>query len=456
SPGTMTVAGNISLAKGSTSLFELTPTVDDKLLVSGTLAIADGATLQFTGAPKLTPGQRLDLIEAGGGITGQFSTVSGKPASLYLIQSAAGLQGLQLFSTNAAFPTQVSGVIGTLNTALINNTVSASLIEAMPALVYPASGDSDPNALARLTPQAYASAPQLAVADALALVDASREESHFTAGKPVAFAFGQAVSSGRKMAGNAVTGVAEGRIMDDGALSGFGYGGQSAWAAAFFGYLNGVERLPELDARTTTNSVVAGAQGQVRAGGLRLGLMAAYDRAEASTRRSAPGDITATGRYALKSWVTDADIAYYTRLNADWAVEPRLTASYVRTVRDGVTEQGGGAFALDVQAGKSTYTLVDGHVEFEGGQRAGETLHPFVSAGFVTRAGGRGQAASASLNGLPVLLTADGLALDGTRPTVGGGLRYDASSRLKTSVSYGGEFGNNGRQRLIFGLSWAF
>jgi hypothetical protein len=456
SPGTMTVIGNVNLAKGSTSLFELTPTVDDKLLVSGTLTIADGATLQFTGKPKLTPGQRLDLIEATGGVSGTFSTISGKPASLYLIQSADGLQGLQLFSTNADYPTQVQGVIGTLNTALINNTVSASLINAMPALVYPDSGDSNPNALVRLTPQAYASAPQLAVADTFAVVDASREQSHFTAGKPEAFAFGQAIGSGRKMAGEARTGLAEGRIADNGMLSGFGFGTRSAWGEAFFGYLDGVERLPDLDARTTTHSAVIGAQEQVQAGALRLGLMAAYDRAEANTRRAVPGGDTTAARYALKTSMVDAVISYRAPLNEDWAVEPRLGATYMRTTRDGLAEQGGSPFALNVQGGRSTYSFIDGHIEFDGGQRAGEALHPFVSVGFVTRSGGYDAPATAWVNGLPDPLTVDGLALDGTRATLGGGVRYDVSSRMKMSASYDGEFGHNGRQRLMLGLDWAF
>ena len=244
--------------------------------------------------------------------------------------------------------------------------------------------------------------------------------------------------------------------MDNGALSGVGYGGKSAWAAAFFGYLNGVERLPELDARTTTDSTVVGAQGQVRAGGLSLGLMAAYDRAQADTQRSAPGDIAASGRYALKSWVADANISYYSRLDADWAVVPQLTASYVRTNRDGVAEQGGGAFALTVQGARSTNWFIDGRFEFDGGQAAGAALHPFGWVGFVTRGGGQDGPVSASLNGLPVPLTADGLELDGLRAALGGGLRYDLSRRLKTSVSYDGEFGNNGRQRLMLGLNWAF
>ncbi len=455
--GTMTVKGAVALAKGATALFDLTPTAAYKLQVAGLVTIADGATLQLTGNPAaLTPGQKLNLIQASGGITGKFSTVSGGPAALYLIQSANTLQGLELFTANTAFPTQVSNTVGILNTALINGQASSSLIAAMPALVNATTGESDPNALLRLTPQAYASAAQLATEDALSVVDALRDETHFVDGAPAGFAFGHAVAGGRKAAGDSASGVSEGRLTDSGVLSGVGYGARSAWIAAFGGYLDGLERLPELGARTTTHSLVLGAQGQVQAGGFRLGLMGAYDRGEANTKRSAPGDIDANGRYALKSWIGNIDVAYRAPLNADWAVEPRLAASYVRTVRDGTTEQGGGAFALTVDEGRSANWFVDGHVEFDGGQGVGQAVHPFVSVGFVTRTSGQANIASATLAGLPVPLTVDGLDLPGTRAAVGGGVRYDLSHALKASVGYDGEFGKNGRQAVDIGLHWSF
>ncbi|VWX53235.1 hypothetical protein NOVOSPHI9U_420478 [Novosphingobium sp. 9U] len=44
SPGTMTVNGNVALVGTSVSVFEITPTVSDKLVVNGNLAIAQGAT----------------------------------------------------------------------------------------------------------------------------------------------------------------------------------------------------------------------------------------------------------------------------------------------------------------------------------------------------------------------------------------------------------------------------
>ncbi|ESQ83297.1 hypothetical protein AEAC466_13680 [Asticcacaulis sp. AC466] len=455
SPGTMTVVGSVSLAKGSTSLFELTPTVNDKLQVMGTLTIADGATLKFSGVPNVTPGKRLDLIVASGGITGAFSTISGLPGNLHLIQSDDSLQGLGLFSTNPDFSSQVSALVTNLNASLIDGKVGASLIDAMPALVT-ATGESDAAALTRLTPQAYASASQLAAENALSVIDVLRQESHFATDAAGPFAFAQAINSGRKLAGDGASGITSARLNNDGIVTGIGYGTQSAWVSAFFGRLNGVEKLSALDARTTANSLVIGTKGQVRIHGVKLGLMAAYDRADASTKRSAPGDIMATGRYALKSVMADLDISYRARLNADWAFEPRLGASYISTTRDGVTEQGGGAFALTVTDGKSSDWFIDGQIELQGGQHPGDRLHPFASAGVISRTGGEGGLASASLSGLDFSVLADGLDRSGTRATLGVGIRYDVSDRLKTSAGFDGEFGDNGRQRLTVGLHWAF
>lgn len=456
SPGTMTVAGDVTLAKGSTALFELTPTVDDKLLVSGKLTIADGATLQFAAGSIVMPGQKFDLIDATGGISGKFATLSGAPANLHLIQSADTLQGLGLFTASQAFSTQVTGTIATFNTALINGTLDPSLAAALPALADSETGNSNPNALLRVTPQAYASASRLATEDALAVVDALRDESHFAQGASGGFAYVRAVSTPRKMAGDDAAGIAGGRLTGSGGLSGLGYATKSAWISAFGGYLDGQERLPELEARTTTHGLVLGVQGQVRAGAFRLGALAAYDRDATNTWRTAPADIGASSRYALKSRLVNIDLAYRVPLGADWSVEPRLAASYVRTIRDAATEQGGGVFALAVDAGHSTNSFVDGQVELDGGQSAGRTMHPYVSVGFVTRTGGQADMATASLNGLPVPLSAYGLDLAGTRATVGAGVRYSLSGRLGASVGYTGEFGKNGRQSLDVGLHWAF
>jgi hypothetical protein len=457
SPGTMTVTGNVALATGSTALFELTPTVNDKLLVSGTVTIAQGATLTLTGATVLTPGRRLDLIIADGGITGAFSTIDGAQGlNLHIVQSATRLQALGLFTTDTAFSSQVSNLIGTLNTALVQDKVGAALIAALPALVDPTTGKSDARALTRVTPQAYASATQMAVEDGLSIVDASRAQARFAPVTPGLFGFGQAIASRRTLDGDAAAGVAKGKLDTTGGLAGVGYGVQSAWAGVFVGYLSGRQRIGELDVHTETDTFVIGAQGQIRTGGFQLRVMAAHDGADVDTRRAAPGATTATGAYKLKSWIADLDLSYRAKLNGDWAVQPQVGASYVRAHRDTLVERGGGAFALTVEADKSSTWFVDGQVQVLGGQAAGARLHPFAALGFRTTASGGDTAASARLAGLDGPISVAGLERGGTLATAGGGAAYDVAPGVTASATYAGEFGDGGRQAILVGLNWKF
>ena len=457
SPGTMTVTGNVALTSGSTALFEFTPTVSDKLLVSGSVTIAQGSTLKVTGAASLTPGRTLDMIVADGGISGSFSTIDGAQGlNLHVKQSATRLQVLGLFTTDTAFSPQVSGVISTLNTALIDDKVSAPLVAALSVLVDPATGKSSPKALDRLTPQAYASASQLAIEDGLSIVDATRAQARFAPESPGLFAFGQAIANHRTLDGDSAAGIAQGKISGEGILSGVGYGVGSAWAGGFVGYLNGRERIGDLDARTSTDSFVAGVLGNVRVGGVQLGLMAARDRADAQTRRSAPGGAGATGDYKLKSWTADINLSYCARLNDNWALQPRLGGSYVGVTRSALAEQGGGAFALALRDEKTATWFVDGQIELLGGQAAGKRLQPYASVGFRTRVAGDAATASASLAGLSAPLVADGLDRDGTSAIVGAGAAYDVTSSLKVSATYSGEFGDGGRQGVVVGLNWTF
>ncbi|MBI1682771.1 autotransporter outer membrane beta-barrel domain-containing protein [Caulobacter hibisci] len=459
SPGTMTVTGNVALAAGSTSLFELTSSVSDKLVVSGKVTIAQGATLKLTGAATgLTPGRRLDLIVANGGITGSFSTVQGaEDLNLHLTQSATRLEALGLFTTSSTFSREVSNLVTTLNTALIADKASASLVAALPALVDPTTGRSNAAALARVTPQAYASATQLATEDGLAVIDAARGQSRFAPEEAGLFGFGQAFAGRRDLDGDTGAGVVSGKIDGAGLISGVGYGLKSAWIGGFVGYLDGRQRLAGLDARTELDGFVVGALGRVALSGFELDLAAAHDSADTATRRTAPGGVQASGDYKLKTWVADARLSYPVAVGGgDWAVRPSLGASYVATKRGGVAEQGGGAFGLTLSGESTTTWFVDGQVELRGGQAAGAKLHPFVSLGFRSRVGGDDPAASARLTGLDATITADGLQRAKTLGAVGAGLGYDVSGRMTVSTAYSGEFGDGGRQAVLAGLNWKF
>ncbi|MDG2531671.1 hypothetical protein [Caulobacter endophyticus] len=458
SPGTMTVTGNLALGAASTSLFELSPSASDKLVVSGKVTIAQGATLKLTGAAAtLTPGRRLDLIVAGGGITGSYATIQGgEGLNLRFNQSATRLEALGLFTTNASFSREVSGLVETLNSAFIADKAGAAAVAAMPLLVDQTTGASNAAALARVTPQAYASAAQLAAEDGLAIVDTLRAQSRFAPEEAGLFGFGQAFTGRRDFDGDAQAGVAAGKTDGTGVIGGVGYGLASAWGGAFVGYVDGRQRIGALDARTELDSFVVGVTGRVELGGLALAGTAAHDRADTQTRRMAPGGVQATGDYKLKSWAADVNLSYPMALNGDWAVRPSLGASYVRTKRGDLVERGGGAFALTLESETVDAWFVDGQVELRGGQATGARVHPFVSAGFRSRVGGDAPAASGRIAGLDADLVGQGLRRDKTLGLVGAGLDYDVSERLSVSTAYSGEFGDGGRQAALVGLNWKF
>ncbi|RZM37180.1 MAG: autotransporter outer membrane beta-barrel domain-containing protein, partial [Sphingomonas sp.] len=185
SPGTMTVNGNVAIQSGSLSLFEITPTVSDKLVVNGQVAIAPGATLQLAPSGTLRPGTSYDLITASGGITGSYTTIL-KPDSLFgfVVQRGDRIQLLGQFLDNAAFAPQVSRSIAYANTALVAQGSSSALIAALPSLLT-ANGTSNPTAFARITPEAYASASQIGVDNALALSATARGPGFATGGDEV-------------------------------------------------------------------------------------------------------------------------------------------------------------------------------------------------------------------------------------------------------------------------------
>ena len=71
----------------------------------------------------------------------------------------------------------------------------------LPTLADPTIGKSDPKALARLTPQAYALASPLAIEDGLSIIDATREQARFAPDTLGGFAFGQTIASRRNLSG---------------------------------------------------------------------------------------------------------------------------------------------------------------------------------------------------------------------------------------------------------------
>lgn len=451
SPGTMTVQGNVSLAGSSTSLFEVTPTVSDTLIVSGTLTIAPGATLTMTGTRPLTPGVTYDLIAAAGGITGSFTTID-RAATIqgFLSQSATKLSLLGTFVTDPRFSPQVSATIGYLNNVLIAGQASPALIAAMPGLLK-TDGTSNAAIFNQMSPEAYASASQLGTEQALTVIEAARSQIMARPNSDGLFTFGQALVNNRQMDGNASSGISDGRLHSYGGLAGIGVGSEQGWAGAFVGYLDGRQTIVGTGARTDVNHIIAGLQAAWQSGEFRFDMLAAYSGGDADTQRHVLG-ATLASHYRLHSLIGDIRASYARSLSDRWSLRPSVGLSGVRTTRGALAENGNSPFALAVTRDSRTRWFLDGELLAQGGQADHDAFHPYVAIGAQRRLKGRNSTATASFTGVAASYRLPGLERADMVATARIGMTYDLTERLGLFASYSGEFGDDRRHNGSVGL----
>jgi hypothetical protein len=458
SPGTMTVQGNVSLAGGTNTLFELTPTVTDKLLVSGNLAIASGATLTIVGDRPLTPGQALDLIVADGGVTGSFTTVNkAQTVAGFLRQTETRLQILGTFVAPVGTAPQPAAAIDHVNSVLVSGTGSAALLNAVPLLLN-SSGTANAAAFAALTPESYATAQQLGVEQGLSIAKAARTgalASHLD--KPGVFAFAQGLGNWRQLRGDSTFGTNAARSHTWGALSGIGYGDQAGSIGVFVGHLDSGQRIRGLGASTNADGTIAGIAGHVAIERFDIGLVVAYDWTGASTTRALPGNTTAkSGRYDLHGLVLDIAVGYSAALTPDWSLRAGAGVTNIRT-RRGAVREAGGVFALDIDRDQTSSTFLDGSLRMQGGQQPGAKFHPWIEVGARHQMSARALVASGGLANTGLRFAAASAARQETLAIVGAGVSVDIAPRLAIFGSYNGEFakGATGNEGNI-GLRFAF
>jgi hypothetical protein len=457
SPGTMTVNGNVSLAGTSVSVFEITPTISDKLVVNGQLAIAQGATLQIVADTSVTPGKSLELITTSGGISGSFSKVV-KPASLFgfLVQDEDSITLMGQFLNDASYSAPIRSAIDYINGVLVGGNASDALLAAVPRLVT-ASGASDAAAFALLTPEAYAAAGQIVVEQGLELAAAGRSDA-FAAHRetPGTFTFASALGSTRTLNSGA-NGTAHTRTTGYGFLGGLGLG-SAAWSlGAFVGYLDSRQTLFTRAARTDLDGMVAGVH--ARWTDERIGIKAtlAYGGGKATTRRALPAADTGRSHYDLTGWTADASVDYAVQLSGNWTVRPGLGVTAIRVTRDGVVEQGGSPYALTVARGRDHAVFVDGAITFKGGQSEAAKLRPYLSLGVRYQIDGRTPYALAALGGGGYGLEAAGAARSPLLATATLGADFAVNSKLTMFGALNGEAGDaDNRVGARAGLRLAF
>jgi uncharacterized protein with beta-barrel porin domain len=448
SPGTMTVNGNVSLASGSLSVFELTPTAQDKLVVNGTLQIASGATLQLVPTGTLRAGTSYDLITASGGITGGFTTIS-KPDTLFgfVVQRADRIQLLGQFLGDASFTPQVARSVAYANAVLATQPATSTLFAALPALLM-GNGASDPRAFAQLTPEAYASATQIGVENALALTDAVRGPG-FAADRTElgGFTFAQAIGSWYWLAAGPAAGTNAARTTSYGFLGGIGYGDHGWSVGAFGGWLDSRQRIAALGTSTGADGWVAGAQGRYEANGFGFGASIAYNRADADTRRALPGASSATGRYDLESWISDVSV-HYALAMGDWALRPRAGLTYLRTSRDRLVEVGG-PLALTVARDRHVAGFADAGIGVARGEASEAAFRPFVALGVRYQIEGRRVDALAGYAGGPLGLSALGASRARAVGTASAGVTYRLAPPLDLFSTVSAQTGRDDHREAI-------
>ena len=456
SPGTMVVNGNVALAGSSVSVFEITPSAIDRLVINGGLSIAQGATLQLVATQSVTPGQSVDLITASGGITGSYTNVV-KPADLFgfIVQDAGRIALLGQFLNDTAFTPQVRRSIDYVNSVLVSGRGSPALLAAVPQLV-DGSGASNQAAFAQLAPEAYASASQITIEQGIELAEMGRNQAFATRrSAPGFFAFANALANTRELEGTD-QGAARAQTDGFGFLGGFGWGSADWSVGAFAGYLDSTQKLAARGARTEADGVVAGIHGRWASGGLDLKATIAYDGGDAITRRTLI-DGAASGEYDLEGWISDVSVGYTMPLSADWTIRPGLGVTAIRATRESVTETGDSAFALDVARDRHQVVFADGSLTLAGGVRPEATLKPYLSVGLRYRIDGDAPYALAALDGGDYGFTALGTRRSPVTATAALGGQAALSERLNVFGSLGGEAGGaNHHATARAGLRLAF
>jgi uncharacterized protein with beta-barrel porin domain len=442
SPGTMTVNGDVTLASGSSTFFEMTPTVSDALVIHGGLTVATGATFTLTGERPLTPGISYDLIVADDGITGSFTTINKASTVLgFLRQTADRVQLLGQFQLQPGSSTQVTATVNYLNTLLIGGSAPAGLIDAVPTLLT-ASGFADSAKIGRLNPEPYASASQIGVENGLAIVSALRSTA-LADGKDDAglFGFGQGFGSWRRLPGSAAVGTSSANIRNYGFLGGIGLGSQSASIGAFVGYINARQSIGALGATSRADGVVAGLIAQAKLGGFELGAVVLRDGSSADTERSLASGSTASSHYKLRGWTADLNAGYAMPIGAGWTLRPEIGFTHISSRRGTADESGAGGFSLNVDARLTKASFASGSLTLKGDVAA--KVRPWFTAGIRHQFEGRRSFATAGLTGVTLDFTVPGASRSATLASVSAGVSAAVSTKVEIFAGGKGEFGSD-------------
>lgn len=440
SPGTMIVNGNVALAGSSTTLFEMTPTVSDALVVNGSLSIAPGATLRITGNRPLTPGVTYELITTTSGIVGSFTTIDKASTVVgFVRQGNRSIDLLGQFVLGSGASGQVTQTVDYLNGLLIAGTATSGILAAAPSLLL-ADGSVNQAAVARLNGEAYASASQIGIENGLAIAAALRTASTSMQGEEAGlFTFGQGLGGWRHLPGDASLGTSRANVSTYGALAGIGFGNENASIGAFVGYIDARQQIAGLQARTEADGMLAGVIAQGATGGFQLAASLSYDGSKADTDRTLFGGSKVSSHYRLRSWTADLSLGHTFALDQNWTIAPEIGVTHISSRRSGANESGDAVWALDVEARRTKATFLRGALELRGSAEA--RISPWLSAGVLHQLSGRRTFATAAYTGVADGLTVAGVGRSETLATISAGASLKVSPTTALFFGANSEFG---------------
>lgn len=446
SPAIMNVIGNVSLAAGSTTVFEFVPLPgqSDQLIIDGNLSIAQGAQINLVGNRPRTPGVIYDLIIADS-ITGEFTIGTWDrqlvQGFLRYFDGASDdrLQLLGTFVLQGEASPQAQRAIDYVNTLLVDGTAPTALLLSVDDLIG-TDGFASSAAFAQLTPEPYASATQLAVESGLSLAKISRGGFAKGTGETAGlFGFGEIFGNWRSLDADAASGTSRATNRNYGVFGGIGFGSKTASIGAFAGYLEGRQRISALGAETSTDGLAAGLAGHFGSGAFDLDALLAYTWSDAETSRVLPGSQTGEAAYDLDNLVLDVGATYALDLGG-WTLVPGVGVTHVSVRRGGTRETGSPAFGLDVERDSHSATFLDAAIGIRGSASA--KLRPSARIGVREQVQGERVFASAGLLGSAARFSAPGAPRSSTVVTLNAGLEASLSENVSLSVSYDGEFGD--------------
>jgi hypothetical protein len=449
SPGTMIVNGDVALDKGSVSLFELGP-VSDKLLVNGKLSIVPGATLKLAAVGPVRPGLTYDLIKASNGTTGSFTTIDkGADVPGALVFGPQGLELVTLFQAPKSASRAVSSTVTYLNT-LLSDGASAGLLSGVSNLLG-ASGEADPLALARLTPEPYAQATQIGTDDALLVTQATRGAAFAPYGDDAGlFTFGQALGQWHTLRGYAPAGSANAVGQTYGTIGGLGFADHGWVIGAFGGNLTNRQHVLGRGAQTRVESLVTGIHSRyVGEQGLGFSAALVFDGGRARTHRWLPDERQVWSRYKLNSMTSDLSAFYAADVGHNWTLTPRVGLTYVRTSRGQLSEEGYSLFSLDVLRERHVAGFADGGFSFARNERSTEAWRPYVTLGARYQLQGQRVRAVGALDEADFGLVGVGASRARLVGTAAAGVGYRPSDAIEIFAGASAQTGRDDHQETV-------